>query len=113
MVSNVLEAINNIAIGKEVNLSRYPSDESRRILAVGKPLEAYSKDAFCNSFSATLERKTEIHRLHFSYSGSDSAPPDFMLKGGDAFEVKKLEGYGEIQLNSSRPRIFCFGQIHE
>lgn len=41
----------------------------------------------------------------FSYQRSSRTPPDLMLKGGDAIEVKKTESLSsELQLNSSHPK---------
>lgn len=41
----------------------------------------------------------------FSYTGNSANPPDLMLKGGDAVEVKKIESPdAAIALNSSYPK---------
>jgi hypothetical protein len=41
----------------------------------------------------------------FSYLGNQNNPPDFMIRGGDAVEVKKIEGASKrIALNSSYPK---------
>jgi hypothetical protein len=40
----------------------------------------------------------------FSWRGSANHPPDFMIRGGDAVEVKIHAGVGQIQLNSSPPK---------
>jgi hypothetical protein len=40
----------------------------------------------------------------FSWLGSTNNPPDFMIKKGDAVEVKITETIGDLQLNSSAPK---------
>lgn len=48
-----------------------------------------------------LERISDV----FSYLGNNSNPPDAMLRGGDAIEVKKIETDGAaLALNSSYPK---------
>lgn len=74
---------------------------------MGDPLEIFVKDLFCGSLDIdNYEEKEEIHRQYLSYLGSQNHPPDFMIRGGEAFEVKrKRKGTGEskIALNSSYP----------
>ncbi|MBI4448139.1 NgoPII family restriction endonuclease, partial [Candidatus Woesearchaeota archaeon] len=51
-------------------------------------------------------KKMEIFLKEFSYFGSQNHPPDIIIKGGDAIEVKKVKGLGgtSIALNSSYPK---------
>ncbi len=52
-----------------------------------------------------LEKKDKIYQANFSYLGNQNNPPDFILKGGDAIEVKKIEGFNSrLALNSSPPK---------
>lgn len=108
MGTNILKAIINIK-----NLSVYdmktiypPKSEmstANRIQNVGKGLETFIKDSFSNSFKEM--DKGEFHSKYFSYVGNANNPPDSMLKGGDAIEVKKVGSHSsQIQLNSSFPK---------
>jgi hypothetical protein len=73
---------------------------------MGEGLETYIKNAFAN----TLKETDETVRLEkisntFSYTGNKTNPPDMMLWGGDAIEVKKIESAStSLQLNSSHPK---------
>lgn len=105
MGTNVLKAILNIK-----NLSNYDINDgvdavNNRINQEGVALENFVKDAFSNSFDETdKESKKKAYNDYFSYCGSKNKPPDFMIKNGDAVEVKKRETFGDIQLNSSYPK---------
>lgn len=108
MSTNTLKAIINIKNLNNYDLDLiYPPESemvaNNRIQAVGARLEAFIKDAYSNSFSEV--EKIEFYSKYFSYLGNANNPPDSMLKGGDAIEVKKLESPGQsIQLNSSFPK---------
>ena len=108
METNILKAIINIK-----NLSSYDLNEiyppksemvvTNRINNVGNALETFIKDAFSNSFYEI--NKIEFHAKYFSYVGNENNPPDSMLIGGDAIEVKKIgSNTSQIQLNSSYPK---------
>jgi hypothetical protein len=59
---------------------------------------------FAECLGATASQvDAEWHRA-FCWTGSDNNPPDFMVRNGDAVEVKQLGGIGDIQLNSSPPK---------
>lgn len=110
---NILEAIVNIA-----NLPILEVDEltfgNNRITNVGNGLEVFVKNAFSNNFT-TLDEKEKIENYSkaFSYEGSQTRPPDLMLKGGDSIEVKKTESvFSELQLNSSHPKSKLFSSSH-
>ena len=50
-------------------------------------------------------RKKELYSKNFSYLGNKNNPPDFIIKNGDAIEIKKIENYSTaIALNSSYPK---------
>ena len=50
-------------------------------------------------------KKIEKISKTFSYTGNKNNPPDMMLRGGDAIEVKKKESSSSsLQLNSSHPK---------
>ena len=52
-----------------------------RANSVGENLERFIADLF----------KTDCLDVPFSYTGTQNNPPDIMLRGGDAIEVKSLE----------------------
>ena len=73
---------------------------------MGEALEKYIKDAFADTFE--LESETErmkVYNQKFSWLGSQNNPPDIMIKGGDAIEVKKTQSAkSSLALNSSYPK---------
>jgi len=73
---------------------------------IGEALEAYIQDTFADTISESDEsvRSQKISGV-FSYLGNQNNPPDIMLSGGDAIEVKKIQSKGSaIALNSSYPK---------
>lgn len=110
---NILEAIVNIA-----NLPILEVDEltfgNNRATNVGDGLEVFVKNAFSNNFKTLDElEKIKNYSKAFSYQGSQTRPPDLMLKGGDSIEVKKTESISsELQLNSSHPKAKLFSSSH-
>lgn len=108
MDTNTLKAIINIKNLNDYDLNKIypPASEmvaNNRIQAVGARLEAFIKDAYSNSFKEI--NKIDYYSKYFSYLGNANNPPDSMLKGGDAIEVKKLKSSTQsIQLNSSFPK---------
>ena len=105
MNTNLLIALKNIVNKPITNLvSHYSS--SNRMNNMGEALELYVKDIFCDSLEVeTLAQKNEIFSKYFSYIGNQNNPPDLMIKGGDAIEVKKIESLNSgIALNSSYPK---------
>lgn len=103
--TNILIAISNIVKDPIVNLmSHYRS--SNRINNVGEALEFYIKDVFCSSLNIQeLDKKFKIYSDYFSYNGNQNNPPDLIIKNGDAFEIKKVEGpRAGLALNSSYPK---------
>jgi len=105
MANNILQAILNIASYKNNNLKSYASTSLNRINAVGEQLEFYIKDAIAGSFRLPYEKKQESYSKVFSWLGNQNHPPDVIVKGGDAFEVKKIESMkSSLALNSSPPK---------
>jgi len=104
MSTNILKAI--------YNLSKYQDNDlksiyrgSNRANIMGEALEYYVKDLFCGSLKEkNIDKKDKKHSQYFSYIGNQNNPPDFIISGGDAAEVKKIEGIGGIALNSSYPK---------
>lgn len=104
MKTNLLIALKNIANKPITNLvSHYSS--GNRMNSRGETLELYIKDIFCNSLDLKMNEKLEAFSEHFSYIGNQNNPPDIIIRGGDAVEVKKIEGLNSgIALNSSYPK---------
>ena len=103
-MANVITAIINVVTNPKINLVRHYA-ANNRANSMGDALEEYTKDIF----AGTVDEANEQQRLRkinsvFSYLGNASNPPDSMLKGGDAIEVKKMEGFNALALNSSHPK---------
>ena len=104
-MSNTIQAIINLINRPQLELVEYYNSR-HRANSDGGSLEEYIKDLYADTFNETDEnrRKEKIDEV-FSYLGNDSNPPDAMLRGGDAIEVKKIESAkADIQLNSSYPK---------
>lgn len=104
-MSNILKAIINIANNPVVEIADTYSGRNT-INNVGEALEAYIKDVFADTVTVSnaAERNKKINKV-FSYLGNQNNPPDIILKGGDAIEVKKIQSKGAaIALNSSYPK---------
>lgn len=78
---------------------------SNRANAMGEALEDYIKNAFANTFSSIPSARLSIFNQEFSWLGSQNNPPDIIINGGDAIEVKKIQGTNSsLALNSSYPK---------
>lgn len=101
---NIIDAIMNLAKTPILQLTAYYQGRNRANIA-GDALEEYVKDLFAGTFNmAETDRLEELSRV-FSYLGNNSNPPDMLLRGGDAIEVKKIETDGAaLALNSSYPK---------
>ena len=104
-MANTIQAIINLVTEPQLQLVDYYNSR-HRANSEGASLEEYIKDLY----AGTLNEQNEEKRINiinnvFSYVGNDSNPPDAMLRGGDAIEVKKVESpRADIQLNSSYPK---------
>ena len=104
-MSNTIQAIINLINNPQLELVDYYNSR-HRANSEGGSLEEYVKDLYAGTFDETDEdrRKEQIDKV-FSYLGNYSNPPDAMLRGSDAIEVKKIESAkADIQLNSSYPK---------
>jgi len=102
-MSNILQAVNTIVSNDIPNVVEFYRSQNK-INAVGDALELFIKDIFANTVNETLDKKLEKYGQIFSYAGNANNPPDFMVLGGDAVEVKKIESQNaQIALNSSYP----------
>jgi len=104
-MTNILEAIYNIINQKNFNIRGMYSGRNRAN-GMGDALENYIKDAFAGTFGITDElQKMQTYNQKFSWLGSQNNPPDIMIKGGDAIEVKKTQSANSnLALNSSYPK---------
>lgn len=90
-MANIINAIINL-VNNPIHQLRETYVKNNRANSTGDALEEYVKDLFAGTFAVEneQERLTQIAET-FSYLGNSSNPPDAMLKGGDAIEVKKIE----------------------
>lgn len=109
-MTNLLIALKNIVENPNNDLvSQYRS--LNRMNSMGEALEFYIKDIFSGSLSeADLSKKEQAYSQKFSYLGNQNNPPDIIIKGEDAIEVKKHIGAraGGLALNSSYPKDFLY-----
>lgn len=106
-MKNILSAIISIVNDTAQNVvSHSPDGVLNRANQMGDALEDYIKDAFAGCIGKDDEEITEQRSLTFSYLGNSNNPPDAMLRGGDAIEIKKLTSIrtSQLQLNSSYPK---------
>jgi hypothetical protein len=101
-MTNLLIAIKNI-IENPVNDIILNYKGSNRANSSGYALEQYIKDVFCNSFfEKDIEKKDQIFSQYFSYLGNQNNPPDAVIRGADAIEIKKIESFtSALALNNS------------
>lgn len=104
-MTNILEAISNMVEQKNFAIREIYAGRNRAN-SMGEALENYIKDAFADTFNApNEEQRMEIFNEKFSWLGSQNNPPDIMIKGGDAIEVKKTQSANSsLALNSSYPK---------
>lgn len=97
-MTNILRAIHKAAQnGSQELLKLYKS--KNRANAMGDALEEYVKDLFAGtSIDQEIGSIIQEHSNIFSYDGNQNNPPDFILRGSDAVEVKKLRA-GKVRLN--------------
>lgn len=100
-MTNILEAIYNIVNQKSFEIKEFYSG-TNRANSMGDALESYIKDAFVNTFYVKEElERMEVFNQKFSWLGSKNNPPDIIIKGGDAIEVKKIQSAGSsLALNN-------------
>ncbi len=99
--TNVINALINLYNLKNLEINE-TSNTGNRINDVGAKLETYIKKLFIDENDEDYPNN-ELD--YFSYLGNSKNPPDFILREGDAFEVKKLESVtSDIHLNSSFPK---------
>jgi len=104
-MTNILEAIANIVNSPVLDIRNHYSGRNR-LNNVGEALENFIKDAFANSIQVLTEvERIKKHNEVFSWLGNENHPPDILIKGGDAIEVKKIQSANsDLALNSSYPK---------
>lgn len=103
-MANIINAVINLVNNPISHLTNYYQGRNRANNA-GDALEEYVKDMFADTFELPEDERLEKISNTFSYLGNNSNPPDAMLRGGDAIEVKKIESFGSaLALNSSYPK---------
>jgi hypothetical protein len=102
-MANLLNCLVNIINNPGNNLQQIVRSNIR-INRIGDPLEEYIRNCFANTFGANQQQNILSHSQIFSWLGNQNNPPDLIIRGGDAVEIKKIEGVGDIALNSSHPR---------
>jgi len=105
-VSNLLEAIVRIHNLESLAIEDFYKSKIRAN-NMGEALEKFIADAFADTFDVKNEEQINIkYEKTFSYQGNQNNPPDLIIKGGDAIEIKKVEGKNpkSIPLNSSYPK---------
>jgi hypothetical protein len=95
---NILEAINNIVNLNDLKLKQN-FKSLNRINRVGDSFEEFIKNSFTN-FKDDIEIESKV----FSWLGNSNNPPDLILKNSDAVEIKKINNFSDIALNSSYPK---------
>ena len=104
MQHSIVDAIVNFVKNPVTLLVREYHSRNRANNA-GEALEEYVKDLFAGTFTLREDERLEKLEDVFSYLGNNSNPPDAMLRGGDAIEVKKIESLdASLALNSSYPK---------
>lgn len=103
-MKNIIDAVTALVKQNDFNLTNAQGNKNR-INTRGDALELYIKNLFADTFNFSETDRLESWSEVFSYLGNNANPPDFMLKGGDAVEVKKIESPdAAIALNSSYPK---------
>jgi hypothetical protein len=105
-MTNILKAIYNIIHQAERTINKEGHFQHNRMNEMGGALEKYMKEAFSGTFQiANEQEQNRIYSENFSWLGNQNNPPDFMIKEGDAIEVKKIESLNaDLALNSSYPK---------
>ena len=96
-----LVRIASIGGGRGISLTAQPRGT---LGSAGKPFELFAKNMFAGCLGALSSHVDDAWERAFSWLGSLNAPPDFMIWGGDAVEVKQQTGISQIALNSSPPK---------
>jgi hypothetical protein len=105
MPDPLITALEELSRNSVITLNR-TINGSNGMNSRGEIFEEFIKNCFCGCLTQNISKRKLLRAKILSYEGSSTKPPDIMIRGGPAIEVKKLESTnaGEIQLNSSPPR---------
>ncbi len=105
-MSNILTAIKAIVAHSSNTIDDAQEEANNRMNQMGDALEDYVKNSFANCLGQDRKSIIQARARVFSYLGNQTNPPDAMLKGNDAIEIKKINSLGvlKLQLNSSYPK---------
>ena len=106
-MKNILTAIIAIVKNSAIGVMIAPKGNIKnRANQMGAALEDYVKNAFADCLGQDSRTVAQARSKTFSYLGNSKNPPDAMLKGSDAIEIKKLTSLetSKLQLNSSYPK---------
>lgn len=101
-MSNIINAIINIINHRQAFNGAIIAGNANIMNARGVTLEHFVRDAFAGTFGNPGGNQRWANTC-FSYLGGGNTPPDMILMGSDAIEVKKENNVGQLQLNSSFP----------
>jgi len=109
MTTSIIYAIINIVQNGRREMGEY-NLEHNRANSMGEALEEYVKDIFAGTINEhNQEIRNNLISASFSYLGNQNNPPDSIIRGGDAIEVKKIESNNAaLSLNSSYPKAHLF-----
>ena len=103
-MKNIIDAVVTLVKRKNFKLTAAQVGNNRAN-SRGDALELYIKNLFADTFDCSEAERLNKWSEIFSYFGNAANPPDFMLRGGDAVEVKKIESADSgLALNSSYPK---------
>lgn len=104
-MGNLLRAVKNIINCTSINVEEL-NNGSNRAHNMGEGLEKFIKNAFSDTMNIDNEyERMPIYERVFAHQGNKNHPPDLVIRGGDAIEVKKIEGKNSgLALNSSFPK---------
>lgn len=72
-------------------------------------LEDIIKDSLLSNNNMSMQEKINLQSDIFSYLGNQNNPPDLIIKGSDAIEIKKIQTKNaNIPLNSSFPKDYLY-----
>lgn len=102
---NIIDAVVNISNREVFEIGTFYEGKNRAN-TMGDALEEYAKDMFANTFDVDdIQERNDIHEQEFSWLGNQNNPPDMMIRGGEAIEVKKtISPRAGLALNSSYPK---------
>lgn len=106
-MGNILSAIKSIVSASSLDVIEKSNEIiHNRANQMGDAFEDYVKNAFANCLGQSAREIKHARYQTFSYLGNSNNPPDAVLIGGDAIEIKKLESLGtsQLQFYSSYPK---------